>query len=105
MLCVFCFLCVPYQQLIAPQQLITCPLTYAERSLARNNATPATSSGAPARRKGMLFAHASRTSSGRVVVISVNIKPGAIQFALIPRGPISLATDLARPITPALDAE
>ena len=39
------------------------------------------------------------------VVMSVIMKPGAIALARIPRGPSSLAIDLARPISPAFDAE
>lgn len=93
------------QQLIAPQQLMTCPLTYADMSLPRNTATFATSSGVPARRKGIVFAHSARISSEMADVISVTMNPGAIQFALIPRGPISLAMDFASPIKPAFDAE
>ena len=93
-----------YQQLIAPQQFITCPLTYADISQARKSATPATSSGVPARRSGIVFAHSARISSGIALVMSVAMKPGAIQFTLMPRGPISLAMDLEKPISPAFDA-
>ena len=93
------------QQLIAPQQLITCPLTYDDMSLARKSATFATSSGVPARRRGIVFAHSARISSEIADVISVTMNPGAMQFALIPRGPISLAMDFASPIKPAFDAE
>ena len=99
-----CLMLVICQQLIAPQQLITCPLTYADISLARKSATFATSSGVPARRKGMLFAHSVRISSGIADVMSVAMNPGAIQFALMPRGPISFAMDFARPMRPAFDA-
>ena len=84
---------------------MTCPLTYADMSLARNSATFATSSGVPARRNGIVFAHSARISSEIADVISVTINPGAIQLALMPRGPISFAIDFARPISPALDAE
>lgn len=59
----------------------------------------------PPRRSGMVFAHASLTSSLSAPVISVMMKPGAIQLARMPREPSSLAVDLASPIMPALDAE
>ena len=94
-----------YQQLIAPQQLMTWPLTYADMSLARNSATFATSSGVPARRRGIVFAHSARISSEIALVMSVTMKPGAMQFDLMPRGPISLAMDFEKPMMPAFDAE
>ena len=68
-----------FQQLIAPQQLMTCPLTYADISLARNRATFATSSGFPALRNGIVFAHSARISSEIDDVISVTMNPGAIE--------------------------
>ena len=43
--------------------------------------------------------------SGRALVISLSMKPGAMQLARMPRLPISLAIDVARPIKPAFDAE
>ena len=84
------------QQFIPPQQLITWPVTYAERSLARKTATLATSSGLPQRLRGICFSHSVFTFSGRAPVMSVSMNPGAMQFALIPRGPISFAIDFAR---------
>ena len=46
-----------------------------------------------------------RISSGIADVISVVMNPGAIQLALMPLGPISLAMDFASPMSPAFDAE
>ena len=48
---------VCYQQFIPPQQLMTWPVTYLERSLARKSATSATSSGVPPLLKGICFSH------------------------------------------------
>jgi hypothetical protein len=44
-------------------------------------------------------------SSDRTSVMSVSMNPGAIQLALMPRGPISFAMDFASPISPAFEAE
>ena len=90
---------------IPPQQWITCPDTYDDRSEARNRATFATSSGVPPRRSGIVSAHFAFTSSDSWLVISVMMNPGAMAFARIPLDPSSLATDLASPIIPAFDAE
>lgn len=65
----------------------------------------ATSSGVPPRFKGMIFIQSALASSEIWFVMSVMMKPGAIQLALMLREPISLAIDFARPIIPAFDAE
>ena len=74
-------------------------------SLARNNAVSATSSGVPPRFNGMIFIQSALASSEIWFVMSVMMNPGAMQFALMLRDPISLAIDLANPIMPAFDAE
>ena len=84
---------------------MVCPVTYLDISLAKNNAVSATSSGVPPLLNGIVFNHSSLASSGIWFVMSVMMKPGAIQLALMLRDPISLAIDLARPIIPAFDAE
>lgn len=94
-----------FYMFIPPQQWITWPVTYDERSLARNVATLATSSGVPPRRKGICAAHCLRVSSERALVMSVMMNPGAMQLARTPREPSSLAMLFARPIMPAFDAE
>ena len=40
-----------------------------------------------------------RTSSGKLLVILVSMKPGAIAFTVTPLDPTSFATDLLKPIT------
>ena len=90
---------------IPPQQVITCPVIYADKSEARNRAKLATSSGVPPRRRGICSAQAFFTSSGSALVISVMMKPGAMALWRILRTPISLAADLVKPMIPAFDAE
>ena len=50
------------------------------------------------------YSHSLRMSSGRALVMSVAMKPGAMQFARTPRGPISFAIDFTSPMSPAFEA-
>ena len=70
--------------------------------------TPAASaspSGAPRRPSGIWLSSAAFWASGSTSVMSVAMKPGAMQLTVIPREPTSWASDLEKPIMPALDAE
>ena len=62
------------------------------------------SSGLPPRLSGMPFRHPSTTSSGKLAVISVSIKPGAITLERMLRDPNSKAMDFEKPMIPALEA-
>jgi len=68
-------------------------VTYDARSLARNPQTPATSSGLPNRRRGIVCLSCSPSSVPTVgessVVIAVSITPGWTTFTLSPSGPSS----------------
>lgn len=64
----------------------------------------AISSGDPPRLSGILLRHPCTTSSGKLPVISVSIKPGAITLERILRDPNSRAIDFENPMIPALEA-
>jgi hypothetical protein len=49
-------------------------------------------------------ASSSFTCSGSASVIAVAMKPGATTLAVMPRLPSSRASDLLKPISPALEA-
>ena len=89
---------------IPPQTLMVCPLIYADSSLAKNRTQLATSSGFPPRFKGIPLTHSAFTSSLRLYVISVSIKPGAMALQRMFLEPNSFATDFVKPIIPALEA-
>ena len=63
---------------------------------------PATSSGVPRRRMGMLFFSASRASSFILSVIAVSINPGATALTVTPQRAASFAADFVSPMMPAL---
>ena len=75
------------------QTLITCPLTYEDKSDARNRHTLATSSGSPPRLSGIFSYQPLTISSGSCPVMSVMINPGATALQRILRTPSSLAID------------
>ena len=88
-----------------PQTFITWPVTYDDKSEAKNNEVFATSSTLPPRCSGIWLLHCSTVSDVRACVISVSIKPGAIALDLIFLDPNSNAMDLVNPIIAAFDAE
>jgi len=77
---------------------------YPERSDARNETSPATSSGRPMRPIGMARCNSSRTASGSVPVMSVVMYPGATALTVMDRSASSLATAKVIPMSPALAA-
>ena len=80
----------------------TCPVMYVLRSLARKSAALATSSGLPPRLSGICSTQALRMSSLTAFVMSVSMKPGAMQFTRTPRLPVSFARLLLNAISPPL---
>src|SRR6266508_3186667 len=67
-----------------PLTSITVPVRYPARSEARNRATLATSSGSPARPRGISVIFASHTSRRIVSVIGVRIRPGWMALTRTP---------------------
>ena len=74
-------------------------------SEARNNETFATSFALPFLLSGILWAHSSILSFPSALVISVSIKPGAIELHLIFLDPSSRAVDFVNPLIAAFEAE
>jgi hypothetical protein len=69
----------------------------------------ATSSGRPIRRTGVNASWCSTPSPRRPLLswrrsIGVSMNPGGMVFTVIPFGPSSRASDLVKPMTPALAA-
>src|ERR1700733_7791225 len=83
----------------------TAPAIYDDRSLARNSATLATSSGSPARPIGISASFSSQIRCGMASVIADLISPGWIALTRTPRWASSLAAALVMPTIPALAAE
>ena len=87
---------------------ISWPVTKLEPSLAKNRATLATSSAVPVRRKGVIKRHLRANSgSGSIGLChrGVWIRPGQMQFTLMPFGPNVFAIRRVRPTIPAFAAQ
>ena len=82
-----------------------CPVIYFDLSDERNTATSAISSGVPIRSIDKFCIKLFFSSSLILVIISVLIMPGEMEFTRIPLGPSSLDSALVNPIRPALEAE
>ena len=89
-----------------PSILITWPVIYDDRSEAKNNARLAISSGSPTLFSDKFEVTSFITSTGVFsFIMSVLVKPGAIVFTLIFKGPNSLDKVFDCEIKAALDAE
>src|SRR5690348_5359383 len=87
---------------IPPSTTNTCPVMYAAYSDARKPTIPAMSFGVPRRSSGICAESVVRASGVIAAVMSVSMNPGATTLARIFRDASSFATDLVRPISPAL---
>src|SRR5512143_427930 len=76
------------------------PVMRRASSEARKRTAPATSSGRPFRRSGVISAEASFSFCERNDVASVRVSPGATTFTRIPFGPSSSARDFAKASSP-----
>ncbi len=95
---------MPYAMYIPPLTCRVSPVMYAPQSEAKKPTAAAISSGVPKRASGICDMSTSICFSCKARVMSVSMKPGATQFTVMPREPISLARDLEKPSTAALDA-
>lgn len=77
---------------------------YPAYSEAKNATKYATSSGLPNLRDGICWRIVSRTLGSIFLIVSVSIMPGAIQFAVMPRRPYSVAIDFVADANAPLDA-
>src|SRR5262249_55540780 len=86
-----------------PSTTYTAPVTYAARE-AKKVTTSATSSGAPARPRGISASICSIFLEVRAAVMSVRTYPGMTTLAVMPYGATSLASERGKPNKPALAA-
>ena len=88
-----------------PSMTIVCPVMNRPDAAARNTAAPAMSSGSPIRRSGVSASRVPNTAgfSHNTRAKSVRTRPGAMQFARIPRGPHSTARFRTNCMSAALD--
>src|ERR1700738_920581 len=93
-----------YDMHMPPFTCSVVPVIYPACGEARNATACATSSGLPSRPSGICAFSAVCCSSGRLFVMSVSMKPGATQFTVMPRLPISRASARVIPATPAFAA-
>ena len=76
---------------------------YDDNSDAKYKTVLATSSGEPPRFNAISLVLSARVSGGKVSVISVSIKPGQMEFTVIPDLAVYQASDLVKPRIPALE--
>lgn len=84
---------------VPPSTVNSEPVQKVDSSLARKTTTPATSSTVPARPRGIGI-----RSGGIWSVAGVEIRPGWTEFARMPWGASSIATDLVSPVRPHFEA-